>query len=261
MWKLVLFVLSLSQSAWGSCGLDENGHKDLPAGTHFIPTRAFVDCPIVSITMPASLMRIDQEAFQGCINLTTVLFPGDSNLTSIGPFAFAQSGLTTIDIPSGVTTIPVGFCDSCSSLESVIIRDSVTEINQSAFLNCTALTSVDIPASVTTIGHNAFLNTNIQTVGFAGTRTSPQLVIEPDAFDGCGCTDTSFCDKMESGQNICDCGECDICTSDNTSDDSLSTLEVTLTAVTGALALTTLGFAIATFRMKCTRLYFGDPLM
>ena len=44
----------------------------------------------------------------------------------------------------------------CSGLTSVDIPSSVTSIGDSAFDNCSGLTSVDIPNSVTSIGIYAF---------------------------------------------------------------------------------------------------------
>ena len=64
--------------------------------------------------------------------------------------------MTSIVIPSGVTSIGEDIFRYCSGLTSVTIPDSVTNIGNRAFANCSGLTSINIPSGVTSIGHNAF---------------------------------------------------------------------------------------------------------
>ena len=76
--------------------------------------------------------------------------------------------LTSIDIPSGVTTIWLSTFAYCESLTSVTIPNTVTSINNSAFYRCSSLTSVTIPNSVLTIGDTAFMYcTNLEKVVFS----------------------------------------------------------------------------------------------
>ena len=85
---------------------------------------------------------------------------GDGCYTSndiIGKYAFLRCrSLTSVIIPSSVTSIGESAFRECSSLTSVNISSSVTEIGVSAFEYCSSLTSVDIPSSVTSIGADAF---------------------------------------------------------------------------------------------------------
>ena len=76
--------------------------------------------------------------------------------------------LTSIDIPSGVTSIGDSTFSYCESLTSVTIPSSVTSIGKSAFYNCNSLTSIVIPNSVLTIGNTAFMYcTNLENVVFS----------------------------------------------------------------------------------------------
>ena len=89
-------------------------------------------------------------AFCGCRSLTSVEIP--SGVTSIGDSAFKDcSSLTSIEIPSSVTSIGDYAFRNCSSLASVDIPSSVTSIGRYAFSGCSSLTSIEIPSSVTSI--------------------------------------------------------------------------------------------------------------
>ncbi|MBR3956402.1 MAG: InlB B-repeat-containing protein, partial [Kiritimatiellae bacterium] len=98
---------------------------------------------------------IRDSAFSGCSGLTSVTIP--SSVTSIGDFAFRGcSGLVRVTIPDSVTGIGYGAFLDCSGLTSMTIPDSVTSIGNAAFRGCSGLTSVTIPDSVTSIGSYAF---------------------------------------------------------------------------------------------------------
>ena len=75
----------------------------------------------------------------------------------IGECAFwGCSSLTSVNIPSSVTTIGGHAFSGCRSLTSVNIPSGVTEIGEYTFSGCRSLTSVNIPSSVTEIGEYAF---------------------------------------------------------------------------------------------------------
>ena len=95
------------------------------------------------------------EAFSGCSVLTSLTLP--SSVTSIGDEAFyGCSGLTSLTIPSSVTSIGEDAFRGCSGLTSLTIPSSVTSIGSGAFMDCSGLTSLTIPSSVTSIGSDAF---------------------------------------------------------------------------------------------------------
>ena len=78
-------------------------------------------------------------------------------MTSIGDYVFSGcSGLTNIEIPSGVASIGDAAFYYCSRLISIEIPSSVTNIGSFAFCGCNGLTSIEIPSSVTIIGAHAF---------------------------------------------------------------------------------------------------------
>jgi hypothetical protein len=66
-----------------------------------------------------------------------------SSVTSIGTYAFAGSGLTSVEIPNSVKEIGKCAFNKCTSLNDVAIPTSVTSIGAGAFGNCTALTTIN----------------------------------------------------------------------------------------------------------------------
>ena len=94
-------------------------------------------------------------AFKGCSGLTSMIIP--SGVTSIGDWTFEGCrGLTSLTIPSGVTSIGNRAFHGCSGLTSLTIPSGVTSIGNYAFHDCSGLTSLTLPSSVTSIGYGAF---------------------------------------------------------------------------------------------------------
>ena len=121
------------------------------------------------------------SVFNGCSVLTSVTIP--SSVTSIGGAAFKDcSGLTSLAIPSSVTWIGGCVFENCSGLTSITIPSSVTSIKDAAFKGCSGLTSLIIPSSVTSIGSYVFENCSGLT-----SITIPSSVTEIGgaAFKGC----------------------------------------------------------------------------
>ena len=95
------------------------------------------------------------ESFYGCSGLTSITIP--SSVTSLGESCFyGCSGLTSITIPSSVTSLGNYCFQGCSGLPSITIPSSVTSLGSSCFYYCSGLTSITIPSSVTSLGGACF---------------------------------------------------------------------------------------------------------
>ena len=126
--------------------------------------------------------KLGYAAFSDCSGLTSLTIP--SSVTSIGENAFdGCSGLTSLTIPSSVTSIGESAFFGCSGLTSLTIPSSVTSIGESVFFGCSGLTSFTIPSSVTSIGWGAFCGCSGLTSIYVYTEKLPNM--GSDVFAGC----------------------------------------------------------------------------
>ena len=135
----------------------------IPSGVLDILPCAFQLCSsLQSVTIPndSVLVTLQDNAFNGCANLTTISTLPQS-LVSLGVNAFnGCAKLTSINIPSKITIIQPDTFNSCTALETVIIpSDSNLEIiNANAFMNCTALKNITLPSKVNNLIDGCFAN-------------------------------------------------------------------------------------------------------
>ena len=101
---------------------------------------------IKSVTIPSSIISIENSAFRNCTSLKNVIFAEGSKLTSIEAQAFCGcTSLTSITIPESVTSIGSSAFQGCTSLKSIIISSNVTSIGKGAFNGCSTLESITLP--------------------------------------------------------------------------------------------------------------------
>ena len=176
----------------GVTTIERQAFVTLPQSLTTIATAAFQGCKkLTSVIFPASVTSIATYVFEGSDGITSIKVEegnkvydsrGDCNavietatnqlivgckntiiptdVTVIADGAFCQcSGLVSITIPDGVTTIGKNAFDYCG-LGSVVIPNSVSTIDDWAFFGCSELASVTIPNSMVSIGEHVFQNCN-----------------------------------------------------------------------------------------------------
>ena len=169
-----------------------NEYEGLPVTS--IGKHAFSSCDsCISVTIPNSVINIDDSAFAWCSSLTNIIIP--DSVVNIGDSAFAWcSNLTDITIPSSVAIIGYRAFESCSNLTNISVSpnnqyyssldgnlynknktkliqysigknntnfsipNGITKIEDYAFYCCENLTNITIPDTVTHIGNHTFYN-------------------------------------------------------------------------------------------------------
>ena len=138
---------------------------------------SFNDLMLQEITIPESVVKIGDDAFEGIFfknkGLTDVYYKGDlsgwaeidfgTNLSN--PMAYVENLYINnvlmegdIVIPEGTEKIEGYAFYNCTRLTGITIPKSITSIGEYAFYNCTGLTAITMPNSVTYIGEYAFYN-------------------------------------------------------------------------------------------------------
>ena len=154
-----------------------------------------------TLTLPAGITEINQEAFSDCSDLTSVVIP--NSVTSIGVYAFYQcKGLTSVIFSqdSQIKSIHYGAFIGCSKLtyneyENALylgnsenpyvalikvkntsitecrIHENTKAICDRTFSGCSGLTTISIPEGVTNIGDWTFSGcSGLTSITFQGTK-------------------------------------------------------------------------------------------
>ena len=102
----------------------------------------------------------------------------------LGSRAFYNcSGLTSLSLPSGITSIGGNAFSGCSGLTSLSLPSGITSIGGNAFSGCSGLTSLSFPSGITSIGGYAFSGCSGLTSIYVYAEKLPNM--ESDVFDGC----------------------------------------------------------------------------
>lgn len=174
------------------------GEVTLHEFTEKIGANALENCDkITKILMLSGVKSIGDYAFRGCKALANVEFEENSLLESVGKYAFADSGITSLSLSSALKTMGDHAFYNAADLKLLELSECLlTEIPLSALENCASLLyfgipTVDgsektylLPETVEIIRERAFFGcAKLSAFGF--TRESVLSDIESYAFADC----------------------------------------------------------------------------
>ena len=110
----------------------------IPEGVEKVKNAAFRYAHVKEITLPESLIEIEEKAFYYCQNLSKIVFP--DNVKSIGYEAFY----------------------SCSNLNETILGKGLENLKNDVFYNCNKLEKLTVNGTVKELGNYAFACTSIK---------------------------------------------------------------------------------------------------
>ena len=173
----------------------------IPSSVTEIGRWAFEVCNLANITVDSDNPVYDSRDNCNAIieTATNILTQGSSNtvipntVVAIGLEAFEGCvDLTSITIPSSVTHIAYRAFDDCTGLTSISMGNSVDTIERNAFSGCSNLATITIPKSVSYIGSGAFYGCRaLDTLYFYAVDCEMAIIDDEDhyprsLFEACG---------------------------------------------------------------------------
>ena len=112
------------------------------------------DTTLENLILPDNIKEIGEYAFDECTQLKSIKYSEDIKLNNNA--FYRCTNLSEIVIPSSMTEISSGLFNGCESLNNVKINGKITTIKEDAFANCLSLKKLDLPETVETIEEGAF---------------------------------------------------------------------------------------------------------
>ena len=107
----------------------------IPPSVISIEECAFLCCEsLTSVTIPSSVISVEECAFLCCESLTSATIP--PSVISIGDWAFAGTDLTSVEIPPSVISIGENAFRSCKNLTSVSLPQKFIGNVDNIFFDC-----------------------------------------------------------------------------------------------------------------------------
>lgn len=209
-------VITIGRQSFYGCTL--LGEIIIPSSVTTIGENAFYGCTsIEEVSIPSSVQTLGVQAFYGCTALSSISFSQGlksigkncflkcsslacdiilpEGLTEIGYKAFSETPITSVVVPSTVTTLGTYEFYKCQSLTDAVVKCStvssymfsecklletveipnIITINDRGFSKCPALANITFPEGLTTINSCAFFScTALTSVVVPSTVTSMQ---------------------------------------------------------------------------------------
>lgn len=97
-----------------------------------------------SFKFPKGVTTVGANAFNGCKSMAQATFDTNAVIKKIETGAFADCGLTSVDIPNSVETLESEAFRKCSALTTVNLSKNVKSISSQTFKYCEKLTAINV---------------------------------------------------------------------------------------------------------------------
>lgn len=139
--------------------------------TRKIASFAFESSRCSKVTIPYSVIVLENCCFHQCESLSSISLPDKMTSIGIECFAFCSS-LEYIELPSELDCLGCECFWRCSSLTTIRLPESLTSLSPGCFSDCTALSSINLPSELRDIGDYCFYNCeSLTAVEFSSKKT------------------------------------------------------------------------------------------
>jgi hypothetical protein len=155
------------------------------------------------LTIPRGIKQLGCSCFRDSLRVSSVIFESDSTLSFIDDWAFEESSLVSICIPSSTEKLGHACFWACRSLLTVTFEPGckLSCIESDTFGNCTSLSSICIPSSVDELSYGCFSGcsgllivtfesgshlSDISTSAFASCTSLSSICVPPSVQRLCG---------------------------------------------------------------------------
>ena len=201
-------MTGIGASAFSGCEvlISDASYSPITENMVTIGASAFMGCKgeqFTTVTIPASVTKLEQNTFANCLSLATVTFTNTESVTEIAAKCFANDGaLTECELPAklevlgdsafGATAlthvrIPVTLREAkqpfskCQQIGQIEWEEGLTKVIDNLFQNMESSLKVDFQNQITEIGNHAFDSSLI--TGITGTNNL--VKIGEYAFNSC----------------------------------------------------------------------------
>lgn len=201
-------MTGIGASAFSGCEVlvSDASYSPITENMVTIGASAFMGCKgeqFTTVTIPASVTKLEQNTFANCLSLATVTFTNTESVTEIAAMCFANDGaLTECELPAklevlgdsafgatGLTgvRIPVTLREAkqpfskCQQIRQIEWEEGLTKVIDNLFQNMENSLKVDFQDQITEIGNHAFDSSLI--TGITGTNNL--VKIGEYAFNSC----------------------------------------------------------------------------
>ena len=152
--------------------LTQLSYVTLPEGLTTINPYAFQKTKVMQVRLPSTVQTISNHSFYQLETLSEIIFPENTQLTTIGERAFYDcKSLRNIFMPNTVTSVGTYAFYNCSAMDSIILSDALTTLPTNMCYECTNLSYIQLPKNINTISGSCFnskskANTRLRSIRF-----------------------------------------------------------------------------------------------